>query len=129
MSITNITSGQQTVTAIGAVTPTAGLDISGVTGDCTIHLRVAALSSVSGVPKCAISFEDSVNGFVASVPVTMAPATFQGSITSEAIQEVVFRKYQLSTCRFGTASAVLRANVVSLGGTTPSLSLWAWLEQ
>ena len=127
MAISGITTGQQVVTATGAVTPTGGLDISGVTGDCTVHVRVQGLSSASGTPKCAITLEDSVNAFTASVPVCELPA-IQGTVSTNAELMFIFRKYQLSTCRFGTASAVLRANVVSLGGTTPSLTLDAWLE-
>lgn len=127
MSIGSITTGAQTVTATGAVTPTGGLDISGITGDCTIHVRVQALSSASGTPKCAITLEDSVNAFTASVPVCEIPA-MQNTVDTKSEVHYVFRKYQLSTCRFGTASAVLRANVVSLGGTTPTVTLDSWLE-
>lgn len=126
MSISAITTGAQTVTATGAVTPTAGLDISGVTGDCTVHLRVQALSAASGTPKAVIQIEDSVNAFTASLPVALQEV--QGTIDTKAEMHFSWRKYQLPAARFGIGSAVLRVNVMTLGGTTPSLTLDAWLE-
>lgn len=126
MSISAITTAAQTVTATGAVTATTGLDISGITGDCTVHLRVQALSTASGTPKCAIQLEDSVNGFTAALPVALAQV--QGTVDTKSEVHFSWRKYQLPTARFGTTSAVLRVNVETLGGTTPSLTLDAWLE-
>jgi hypothetical protein len=126
MSISNITTGAQTVTATGAVTATTGLDISGITGDCTVHLRVQGLSAASGTPKATIQIEDSVNGFTAVQPVCMKEV--QGPIDSKTEIHFSWRKYELPNARFGTASAVLRANVMVLGGTTPSLTLDSWLE-
>ena len=122
----SITTGAQTVTATGAVTATTGLDISGITGDYTVHLRIQALSAATGVPACAISLEDSVNAFTASVPV--AEQQYTGTIDTKSELHFSWRKYQVPRLRAGTASAVLRANVVSLGGTTPSLTLDSWLE-
>ncbi len=74
MSISAITTGAQTVTTTGAVTATTGLDISGVTGDCTVHLRIQGLSAASGTPKAVIQLEDSVNAFTASLPVALQEA-------------------------------------------------------
>jgi hypothetical protein len=127
MSISALTTGAQTVTATGAVTATAGLDISGITGDYTVHLRVQALSTASGTPKAAIQLEDSVNAFTAVLPVAVQQV--QGTIDSKTEQHFTWRKYQLPTARAGTTSAVLRFNVMTLGGTTPSLTLDGWLEQ
>jgi hypothetical protein len=126
MAIGNITTGQQTVTGTGAVTATTGLDISGITGDCTVHYRVQGLSAVSGTPKATIAVEDSVNAFTAAV--TVGTKQIQGPVASNAEVAGSFRKYELPNCRFGTASAVLRVNVTVLAGTTPSLTLDAWLE-
>lgn len=126
MSIGAITTGQQTVTATGAVTPTAGLDISAITGDFTVKLRVQNLSSASGTPKARITLEDSVTGFTASLPA--AEIDVQGSVQTKAEQAFSWRKYQLPSVRAGVTSAVLRVNVVGLSGTTPTLTLDAWLE-
>jgi hypothetical protein len=124
--ITAIITGQQTVTATGPVPATTGLSIAGVTGDCTVHVRVQGLSAVAGLATAAIVLEDTVNAFVAVVPVAEFQA--RGVVENQAEQHFLFRKYELPTCRFGVASAALRVNVYSLGGTTPSLTLDAWLE-
>lgn len=126
MTIGSIVTSNPTVTATGAVTTTTGLDISGITGDYTIHLRIRALSAASGTPSCAISLEDTVNAFTASVPQVVQEAT--GTIDSKSELHFSWRKYQLPQLRAGTASAKLRANVVSLSGTTPSLTLDSWIE-
>jgi hypothetical protein len=67
MTIGSIITSNPTVTATGAVTTTTGLDISGITGDYTVHLRILALSAASGTPNVAIQLEDSVNAFTALV--------------------------------------------------------------
>ncbi len=126
MSIGAIITGNPTVTATGAVTTTTGLDISGITGDCTVHLRVQALSTASATPKATISLEDSVNAFTAAI--SICEVQVQGTVDSKSEQHFIWRKYQLPNARFGTTSAVLRANVTVLGGTTPSLQLDSWLE-
>ena len=126
-TVTDITSGVQTVTATGAVAPTTGLDISGVSGDATIALEVVSLSSVSGTASARIQFEDSTNGFTASTALWVWDAP-----TGTAVQysiRVSRRKYELPNNQFGVSSAVLRANVTALAGTTPTLKLHAWLEQ
>src|SRR4051794_9432227 len=109
MAISAITTAAQTVTATGAVTATAGLDISGITGPCTVHLRVQGLSSASGTPKATIQLEDSVNAFTAVVPVIVQEV--QGTIDTKSELHFSWQKYQLPSARFGTASAVLRVNV------------------
>ncbi|GAC1700075.1 MAG: hypothetical protein NVS9B4_00790 [Candidatus Acidiferrum sp.] len=127
MAISNITTGQQTVTATGPVTAVAGLDISGVTGMCAVHVRIQSLSAAAGIPKVAITLEDSVNGFTASVPVAMLKPQ-QGTIDTKTEVHRIWQKYDMASCRFGTVGAVLRANVVSLSGTTPSCTIDSWLE-
>jgi hypothetical protein len=129
MNIGNITSGQQTVTATGAVTPAAGLDISGITGDFTIHLRVQGLSVGNGVPLAQIQVEDSLNAFGASM--AHAEAFAYGKIDPNAEECFSWRKYQVRDLRAGTAGAVLRFNVVGLNPTSfgpPSLTLDGWIE-
>ena len=126
MTIGNITTGAQTVTTTGAVTPTAGLDISGISGDYTVHVRVQALSSSTGVANATIQLEDTVNAFTASIPVAVKEVS--PTISTNAEQHFAWRKYQLPNLRAGTASAKLRTNVTVLGGTTPTLTLDSWIE-
>jgi hypothetical protein len=126
MTIGSIITGNPTVTATGAVTTTTGLDISGISGDFTVHLRVQALSASTGTAKASIQLEDSVNGFTASVPVAVKEV--QQTINTNCEQHFSWRKYELPNLRAGTGSAVARVNVTVLGGTTPSLTLDSWIE-
>jgi hypothetical protein len=124
---TDITTGVQTVTTTGAVVPTAGLSISGVSGDATLVLEVTNLSSASGTPSARIQFEDSTNGFTASNALWIWDAP--GGTAYQYSIRVSKRKYELPNNVFGVSSSVIRTNVTVLAGTTPSLSLHAWLEQ
>lgn len=117
-----ITTGAQTVTATGAVTPTAGLDISGISGDFTVWIQVQALTAAK---KAVIALEDSVNAFTASIvkalinPVGAAAAAYD--------QKYSFRKYQIPSLRAGTTSAVARINVTAIDSAT-SLTVNSWIE-
>lgn len=133
MSITALTTGLQTVTATGAITPTAGVDISGMTGDATICIEVVSLTAAK---TARIQIEDSVTGFTASIPVGVVDVIGQigqGGVTYTAgaynptTAKYTIRKYQLANNRFGTASAVLRLNVTALDASS-SLSINAWIE-
>jgi len=122
MSLLDISTGLQTLATTGAVTATAGADVSGITGDWTIKVRVTSLNSAK---KCVIGLEDSVNGFTASVPkITFNPV---GTIAAATERTWSFRKYQFPSIRCGTTSAVLRANVYQIDATT-TVSLHAWIE-
>lgn len=118
-----ITTGDQTVTATGAVTPTAGLDISSTAIlDYTLWIHVKSLTAAK---KAVICLEDSVNGFTASVPrVVINPV---GAVGTAYDQKYSFRKYQVPSTRVGTTSAVLRANIVAIDSAT-TLVLNSWIE-
>jgi hypothetical protein len=122
-TLTDITTGVQTVTATGAVTATAGLDISGVSGDATVVVEVVSLTAAK---TARIQLEDSVNAFTASIPVAVVNVI--GQISGEYSQRFTFRKYQLPNNRFGTGSALLRVNVTAIDSAA-TLKLHAWLEQ
>jgi hypothetical protein len=133
MAITALTTGLQTVTATGAITPTAGVDISGMTGDATVSIEVISMTAGK---TARIQLEDSVNGFTASVPVAVfdtAGLIGQGGTSYTAgaynptTQKFTVRKYQLANNRFGTASAVLRLNVTAIDSAS-SITLNAWIE-
>lgn len=126
MANLSLTTGAQAVTTTGAVTPTAGLDISGIAGDYTVHLRVQQLSAASGTCNMVIQLEDSVNAFTASVPkiVQEVAAVVDGKT------EIHFswKKYQLPALRAGVTSAVARWNITALNGTTPTATVDSWIE-
>lgn len=131
-TLTDLTTGIQTVTATGAVTPTAGVDISGMTGDATLCIEVLELTSGA---TAAIQVEDTVNAFTAVVGQWIEQVAGQMGATSwtqgaynPLSQKGSVRKYQLPNMRLGTASGKARVNVTQLTGTSPSLTLHAWIE-
>lgn len=117
-----LTTGLQTVTATGAVTPTAGLDISGITQDFTLWIQVQSLTAGK---KATITLEDSVNGFTASVPVWSE--TFTGAVASANDVKVSKRKYEKPALRAGTGSAVARLNITQIDSAT-TLIVQSWIE-
>lgn len=119
---TDITTGVQTVSATGAVTPSTGLDISGVTGDFTLALEVISMTSGK---TARIQFEDTTNAFAASNPIWVVNVT--GKLSGEYSDKYTIRKYQLPNNVFGTTSAKIRVNVTAIDGSS-SLQLHAWLE-
>jgi hypothetical protein len=122
-TLTDITTSVQTVTATGPVTPTTGLDISGVSGDATVVVEVSGLTAGK---TARIQLEDTVNAFTAATALAVINVT--GQIDGRSSDRYTWRKYQLPNNVFGSASAKLRANVTALdAGAT--LSLHAWLEQ
>jgi hypothetical protein len=123
MNIGAITTGLQTgLTATGAITPTAGLDISGITGDFTIFIQIA---NGQAAKKRKIQLEDSVNGFTASQVVAVFDT--QGAVSSGADRVISFKRQDIPSCRCGTASAVLRANLASQTAGD-SNDIRAWIE-
>ena len=121
-----ITDGtSQPLTAAGPAAPTTGLDISGLVAGSPymFECEVTALSAAAGTPRARIVFEDTVNAFTAALPV--AEFTFTGPITAGVPVKLTAMYYDRGGLRIGTAAAKLRANVVALDGTTPSLTFRA----
>jgi hypothetical protein len=130
-SLSDITTGIQTVTTAGAVT--GSLNISGITGAYTLCLEVFELTSGG---EARIQFEDSVNAFTNVIPVAVfdVPGQIgQASWTQGNYNPLTYKKSirssEIPGCRAGAANAVLRVNVTSITGASPSLTLHAWLEQ
>ena len=122
ITIGAITTGVQTVTATGAVTPTAGLDVSGVTGDFTIKVQV---QSQTRAKNFQIQIEESTNAFTAVLADMVVGA--QGTISKDFDKCWSIRKYQIPGTSIGTTGAVLRANVTELDSAS-TLKLRAWIE-
>ena len=126
MSVASLTTGIQSVTATGAVTPTAGVDISGITGDATVTFEVLAFDLNQ---TARIQLEDTVNAFTASIPVWEqelcgqigTPPFVVGAYTPGGFRFSV-RKYEIPDARFGVSGAKLRLNVTSLSGGTLSFA-------
>lgn len=121
MTIGAITTGVQTVTATGAVTPTAGLDISGITGDWTVFVE---FQSNTAAKKAKVQIEtstDSTNWTALQV------FDISGAVSSAADKIYSIRKYQAPSAPFGTSAGVCRANVTAID-SSDSLGIRAWVE-
>jgi hypothetical protein len=126
------------VAAYGTISAAAaigsGLDISALTGDYTLFVRIGNLSSATGTPSAIIAIEDTVDNFTGKVQqaVIQVNGQISGSSSASAGQSdkvYSFRKNsELPNMRAGTASAKVRVNVLVLGGGTPSLTVDAWIE-
>jgi hypothetical protein len=121
MTLTQIDSQTQTAPYTGV-----GIDTSGITGDWTLKLNVSQLSdSGSAVPLVRFVFEDSINGFTASLS---GPAvSFKGALVSSADKVKSFKKQDFPDLRLGVAGATLRLKLsnIEAGG---SCTYRAWLE-
>ena len=70
-----LTTGLQTVSTTGAITPTAGVDISGMTKAVTVCLECVQLTSAKNI---AVQLEGTTNGFTATTAIY--PFQFLGPI-------------------------------------------------
>lgn len=121
-----------TLTAVQAITTQTGafagtpIDISGITGNWTLKLQVAALSdSGSATPVCRFAFEDSVNSFTASL--AGPTVSFQGALTNVADRVTSFKQQDFPDLRTGVSGALLRLHLTNLENTG-SVTYHAWLE-
>jgi hypothetical protein len=126
ISITDGTS--QPLTASGVVSPTTGLDISGLSSTSDYMLEIEALglnsNTTPGNPpaQARVTIEDTVNAFTAAV--TVCEVIFSGPIAPGATVKQTWKSDRASL-RIGQAGAKIRCNVVMLNGTTPSFSVRA----
>ena len=124
MTIGAITTGVQSVSATGAVTPTAGLNVATApasTADFTLFLEIQSLTAAQSA---RIQLEESANGFTTAIPLMVVDV--KGAIASSADKVYSKRKYEIPSTIFGTSSAVVRANVTALSGGT--LGVRSWVE-
>jgi hypothetical protein len=111
-----------TVTATGAVAPTAGLDVSGVSGDWTVFCEV--VSQTTG-KNFQINLEGSVDGFATRTVHLIAGGA--GSIGPTADKVYSVRRYELDAWIIGSVDGKLRCNVTELD-TGSSLQMRAWVQ-
>lgn len=120
--IKSITTGEQTVSATGAVT--GSLDTSAITGDFTICVRVRGLS---GSQSARVAIEDTANSTPFSDVSTVCEFDVKGA---ESVEGDTFkvRSYDIPSIRIGAANTKLRANVTAISAGA-SAEVEAWLEQ
>lgn len=123
MTVTDITTGVQSISATGAVTGT--LDTSALTGDFTVNIQVSGLTAGK---TAIISLEDTANASAFSDAIAQWVEQFSGGIGTGNDVVLSRRKYQIPGCRFGVTNSKLRLNVLSIT-STPGLKVHAWLTQ
>lgn len=117
-----ITTGEQSVSATGAVTGT--LDTSALTGDFTIKLRVRGLLAAQ---TAKIVIEDTANASAFSEAQPVAIAYVSGGSEVASGNSFEWRKYDVPLARVGAANNKLRVNVQQLSGAG-TFQVIAWQE-
>jgi hypothetical protein len=124
----DITAGPQTVTATGAVTgsldisafgsiPTIKLDIAGLTAGATARIAIEDTASSSAFSDAQAAHVFDVEGPIGTGEPGDTPGPdVELSVAAELIPSL----------RYGAANCKLRANVLRLTGSSPSLSLHAY---
>lgn len=122
---TDITTGEQTVTATGAIT--GSLDTSALTGGYTVKLRVRGLASGK---KIMIALEDTANSSAFSDAIPVAVFHFSGTGLSPAQPDDNRDRasYDIPSTLFGAANNKLRFNTLRVDSAV-SCSVYGWLEQ
>jgi hypothetical protein len=116
-----VTTGVQTKTAVGAVTPTAGLDISGITGDWTLFVEVQSLTAGK---KAKIQIETTVDS---TNWVALDVIDVEGDIESGFDKIYSKRAYEAPSAPFGTSACLVRANVTVIDSAA-TLALRSWVS-
>jgi hypothetical protein len=136
---TDITTGVQSFSTTGALTPTTGLDVSGATYSGDLTLCLEAIMFTAG-KTAQIQIEGSVNAFTASTAIYVTD--IQGQVgeggTSAFVQGVFnpttlrrsVRKYQIPSAGnvyFGQSGGKIRVNVTNMDSSAEG-AVHAWIE-
>ncbi len=118
MTFQAITTGEQSVSASGAITGT--LDVSTLTTDFTVKLRVRNLASGQ---KCSIVLEDTAGTTAFTDALQPASFQFSGGMPVEGDYRER-RSYDVPTLRTGATLNKLRFNCQSISGGTALVEGW-----
>ncbi len=127
---TDITTGVQTVTTTGAVTPTTGLSVAtlpAVTTPASSYTIAVEVTALTAGATARIQIEDSTNAFTAATALAVWDIAGEVVDGGRSIKKT-WRAYELPDSKIDASSGVIRLNVTDLNGTSPSLSLHAWIE-
>jgi D-aminopeptidase len=119
----DITTGAQTVTAAGAVTGT--LSTAALTSLPTIKLDIAGLTAGA---TARIAIEDTASSTAFSDAQAAAIFDVEGQIVAGDDVELSVTADLIPSLRYGAANNALRANVLRLTGSSPSLTLHAYTD-
>jgi len=116
------TAGTGTAGNLSASSASQAFPVSSYTGDWTLRLRLESLTAAKNVE---IAIEDSVDGITW---ITRFAKNGHGSVVTSAMQDfIVLRKYDYPMLRIGTASAVLRLNILAIDAATTAVTTF-WIE-
>ncbi len=120
---TEITTGEQSVSAVGAVTGV--LSTSALSGDFTIKVRVRGMTAGQGI---LLSVQDTANATPFSDANAVAVAHVPGGAPVEGVT-FEWRTKDIPFTRFGAANTALRVFCQLLYGTSPTAEVLGWIEQ
>lgn len=116
------TAGNGTAGGLTAASASQAYPISTFTGDWTLRARLESLTAAKNVE---IAVEDSVDGITW---ITRYARNVKGAISTSAMLDLfTLRKYDYPMLRFGTASAVLRVNILAIDGSATAVTT-VWIE-
>ncbi len=121
--IVDITTGDQTVTATGAVTGV--LDTATFTGDYTVKVRIFGLEDGKSA---VIALQDTASGTPFNDAIDVAVFHVKGKVTAEADIVLNKKSYEIPGTRYGVTNSKLRFNVRSLTSDS-NLKIRGWLER
>lgn len=117
----NITMLQAKVTKTAAFDGT-GVDISGLSAKCGVHIKIDKLTAAKGA---VLYIQDSADNFSSDIR-TIATWDVMGEVKDIAPREKDFHTWDVPNVRFGVSSAKMRVGVLSIDGSA-SMDYEAWI--
>lgn len=124
MTQRDITTGEQAVTAAGAVTGSLDTSALAVTALKSVKLTVRGLAAGK---RAVFAIEDTANASAFSEAVQVAVAHFVGSMPTEGVAKE-WATYDIPLTRFGVANSKLRLNCLAIDSTPGTVLAHAWIE-
>lgn len=118
MAITQITTGEQSVTETGAVTGTA--NTSSLASPFTLFVRVRGLAAGDTIK---LSIQDTENSSEFSDALDVALVDINGGMPNEGVT-YSFPWYEMPSMRYGAEYCELRLNCLAISGGTAICMAW-----
>jgi hypothetical protein len=118
MTITNITTGEQSVTSTGAITGV--LSTATLATDFTLKIRVRGLAAGDSI---LIAFEDTASSSAFSDKTQIATVNIVGGQNANEGVVYNFRSYEVPTMRYGSTNDAIRVNCLAITGALPLCTL------
>lgn len=112
---TTITTGYQTATTAGPLTPSTGISIASMSGDAEIQINISNLTG-----KARLQIEDTVDAFAHAEAIAVFDV--QGNFSPSAPLTLSVPASQLADLRIGATGAAIRANLIAIDGTGATIT-------